>query len=474
MLKSISALFSVFSEFDLSSRPTVVAAVSGGSDSTAMLMLLQNHLHEEAPSTHLLAVTVDHGLRASSAEEANHVARLCAGHGITHRIMRWTDPKPPSGIPAAAREARYRLLAQAAREAGTDIVVTGHTAEDQAETVFMRKQRGDGLGLAGMAPATLYDGAVWLLRPLLSERRGLLRDYLGWRGISWSEDATNTDSRFERPRVRARLAASPKPKARPSLYSDPIWDDIFSDPDSSGQRPRARKTEMSALLGLARQTARSRIRLGSRAAALIAALARRAAPGLLHLDPSFVKHTDREAVLYALRVLLATAGGSEFLPPEGRVDTLFEELAEPPFRGTLSRALVASRRDGVWLARETRGLPGPQPVVDGMIWDGRYRLRTEKDAAELQIAARGSDNAGPTDPAGLPKSLIRAAAAARPVLCLPDGRPVPAGRELPISLVPVVAPYARFLSGFDIELVDAVSRLIDPPPLPNPPFAGHK
>lgn len=474
MLKTISSLSSIFSEFDLSSRSAVVAAVSGGSDSTAMLMLLQNHLHEKAPSTKLLAVTVDHGLRASSADEAAQVARLCAGYGIAHRLMRWTDPKPPSGIPAAAREARYRLLAQAARETGTDLVVTGHTAEDQAETVFMRKQRGEGLGLAGMAPATLYDGAVWLLRPLLGERRGLLREYLGWRGISWSEDATNADNRFERPRVRARLAAPPKPKAKVGLHSDPIWDDIFSDPDSSGQRPRARKTEIGALLGLARQTARTRIRLGSHAAALIEALARQAAPGLLHLDPSFVKHADRETALYALRVLLASAGGSAFLPPEGRVGTLFEGLAKPPFRGTLSRALVASRRDGIWLARETRGLPEPQPIVDGMIWDGRYRLRTEKDAGELHIAAQGSENAGSTDSTGLPKSLIRAAAAAMPALRLPAGRPAATVCEGAIRVVPVVAPYARFLSGFDVELAEAVSRVIDPPAVPNPPFAGHK
>jgi len=474
LLKTIGALFSVFSEFDLSSRSAVVAAVSGGSDSTAMLMLLQKHLHEEAPSTKLLAVTVDHGLRASSVEEAAQVARLCAGHGIAYRLMRWTEPKPSSGVPAAAREARYRLLAQAAREAGTDIVVTGHTADDQAETVFMRKQRGDGLGLAGMASATLYNGEIWLLRPLLSERRGLLRDYLRWRGISWSEDSTNTDDRFERPRVRARLAAPPKPKAKPSLYSDPIWDNIFDDPDNSGQRPKARKTEIGDLLGLARQTARVRIHLGSRAAALIAALARQAAPGLLHLYPSFVRHADREAALYALRVLLATVGGSEFLPPEGSVEALFDKLARPPFRGTLSRVLAASRRDGIWLARETRGLPEPQRVDDGTIWDGRYRLRVEKDAGEVHIAAQGSESAGSTDPEGLPRSLIRAAAAARPVLRLPDGRPGPTGRELRASAVPVVAPYARFLSGFDIKLAEAASRLIDPPAAPNPPFAGHK
>lgn len=450
MLKPASPLLSPFSQFDLSSRQSVIAAVSGGSDSTALLLLLHDHLvglRGNAPQ--LVAVTVDHALRASSADEAAAVARLCAGSGIEHRIMRWSEPKPSSGIPAAAREARYRLLAQAAAEAGADIVFTGHTADDQAETVFMRKERGDGMGLAGMAPGTLYDGAVWLLRPLLGERRQDLKDYLVGRGAPWSEDATNADIRFERPRARARLA-----------------------PDD---RPAEQGGEAASLLALARREAGRRTDVAGRAAGLLSALARRAAPGLLHLDPSFAGHHDREAALRALSVLLATVGGSGFPPPAERVEELLARLADPPFRGTLSRTLVAARGDGVWLARETRGLPEARPAEDGAVWDGRFRLRMGKDGGTLLIAARrsvGSEPAAALD-RRLPPSLLRAALASQPILLSAATGEVPDEPPRGVSLVPVAAPYGRFLPSFDIELARVLGRLIGAPPVPQPPFQEH-
>lgn len=451
MLKPASPLLSPFSQFDLSSRQSVIAAVSGGSDSTALLLLLHDHLlglRGSAPQ--LVAVTVDHVLRASSADEAAAVARFCAGRGIEHRTLRWSEPKPSSGIPAAAREARYRLLARAAADAGTDIVFTGHTADDQAETVFMRKERGDGMGLAGMAPATLYDGATWLLRPLLGERRQDLRDYLVARGAPWSEDATNADVRFERPRARARLAPNGQPP-----------------PESGG--------EAASLLAIAAREAARRTDIASRAAGLLSTLARMAAPGLLHIDPSFAGHHDREAALRALGVLLATVGGSGFPPPAERVEELLARLADPPLRGTLSRTLIAARGDGVWLARETRGLPEAGPAEDGAVWDGRFRLRMGKDQSVLHVAARrfvGGEPAGAPD-RRLPPSLSRAALASQPILLSAATGEVLDKPPGGVCLVPVAAPYARFLTSFDIELARALGKLIGAPPVPQPPFQEH-
>jgi|DewCreStandDraft_4_1066084.scaffolds.fasta_scaffold20188_2 tRNA(Ile)-lysidine synthase len=146
-LREAAALFS-----DLANSPALVLAVSGGPDSTALLVLAARWRASLKTGPKLVAVTVDHGLRPESAAEAQAVARLARRLRVAHRILRWQGRKPKTGVQAAARAARYRLLAQAAREAGARHVLTAHTRDDQAETVLLRLARGSGLaGLAAMA-----------------------------------------------------------------------------------------------------------------------------------------------------------------------------------------------------------------------------------------------------------------------------------------------------------------------------------
>lgn len=153
----------------------------------------------------LLAVTVDHGLRAEAAQEALMVGELCARLGVEHHTQRWSGEKPEAGVQEKARAARYVLLAEEARAAGATAIVTAHTLDDQAETLLMRMAAGSGLaGLAGMAPRSAVNGVV-LARPLLGVGKSRLVATCGARKLSFVRDPSNDDPRFTRIRWRGLL-----------------------------------------------------------------------------------------------------------------------------------------------------------------------------------------------------------------------------------------------------------------------------
>jgi len=197
----------------LETLPGLVIAVSGGPDSTALLVLAARwakRLGRSAPR--LLAATVDHGLRRQSAAEAAAVRALARRLGVSHRTLRWRGKKPQSGLQEAARAARYGLLAQAARRAGYAHILTGHTLDDQAETVLLRLTRGSGLaGLRGMASPTplpfAEGGKMLLVRPFLAIAKSRLVATLQAAAIAYSEDPSNLDPRFTRARLRALMPA---------------------------------------------------------------------------------------------------------------------------------------------------------------------------------------------------------------------------------------------------------------------------
>lgn len=190
---------------ELKSSPALVLAVSGGPDSVALMWLAARWRRSLSRGPQLTVVTVDHGLRPEAAREAREVKQLATELGLTHRTLRWRGVKPKRGLPAAAREARYRLLAQAARKAGASHVLTAHTRDDQAETLLMRLVRGSGLaGLSAMARRTERDGIV-LARPLLDVPKSQLVATLKRAKIGFADDPTNRDTAFTRPRLRALL-----------------------------------------------------------------------------------------------------------------------------------------------------------------------------------------------------------------------------------------------------------------------------
>lgn len=402
-----------FARIDLSARSGIVVGLSGGSDSTALLVLLHEWLRRNRPGCALLAVTVDHRLRPESAREAWQMAEFCAGLGIAHRISEWRDGRPSSAIAATAREARYRLLAEAAAEAGTDLVLVAHTADDQAETVMMRLARGEGSGLAGMAASTLLDGWCWIVRPLLGCRRDMLREELRRRGIGWIDDPGNADPVQERVRVRKAL------------------------------REQGRTEEMLTLAALH----------GARRARLSAAAATRISTGAASPSPGLVRFARGEADdawLQAVRVLLALCGGRPHLPAVAATRDLLSRLAGG--RAALARTLVTPRRAELFLHRELRDLP--EADEDG-IYDGRYRIGRDAVRQGWRLVRRH----------GRGRSLAASALATVPVLRAP---PPPAAA--PPAVEPVLAPFDRFLPGFDLDTAQAAARLMGRRPYPPAPM----
>ena len=322
-------------------------AVSGGGDSVALLVAVAR-----LPGVMVVAASVDHGLRDDSRAEADAVAALCARLGVAHRRLDWWRDGDAGNLQAAARRARRALIGGWARERGLQAVLLGHTLDDQAETVLMRLARGSGVdGLSGMAEATEREGVLWL-RPFLGTRRAALRGFLRVHGVSWAEDPSNLDRRFQRVRAREALAA---------LLPLGI--------DAAG---------LAATAGRMR---RARVALEAQTGAALEALARDdrgtvvVARAALSLLPEI---RDR---LFA-RLVMGMSGAGH--PP--RLAGLQRWIAQGgSFMGCLLRDEGASLR----LMREFQAVAGVTAPA-GTLWDGRWRASGPGDE-HVQLRALGPD-----------------------------------------------------------------------------------
>jgi tRNA(Ile)-lysidine synthase len=201
----------------LNGMSRLALAVSGGSDSMAMLRMVHEWTSTQDKPPTIFVLTVDHGLREAALDETRQVAQWCAALGIAHETLHWNGPKPLTGIQAKARAARYDLMSAWCTAHNVPALLTAHTADDQAETVVMRSARtSSAKSLAGIWPERDWNG-VRVLRPLLGLRRVDLRSYLNERNQNWIDDPSNDDVRFERVRVRRALAGDAEGFAEQAL-----------------------------------------------------------------------------------------------------------------------------------------------------------------------------------------------------------------------------------------------------------------
>jgi tRNA(Ile)-lysidine synthase len=359
-----AALSSAFAP--LEAYPSAALAVSGGPDSMALMHLASRWLSLKGRGPGGIAVlTVDHGLRPQSADEAEFVAGRAKALGFTHTTLAWTGEKPKTGIQAAAREARYGLMTAYCREHGLACLVTAHTEDDQAETFLMRLRRGSGLdGLASMAAVSERGGAA-LVRPLLGLSKARLTAHLRSLAIPFVSDPSNSNASFERVRVRhAMKTLAAAGIARPALAL------------AASRLGRSRE----ALSGIAADFLERNFRVTS------------LAQGQINLE-SFLSLSP-EIALRVLSRALALTGGKEEPPRMAKVERLLAGLRAGKREAALGGCLVIAAAGALNFYREPGRMGQARLVCEPgstRAWDGRFVLTIDAGmSGDFSVAPLGA------------------------------------------------------------------------------------
>lgn len=312
----------------------IAVAVSGGADSLCALMLTAAWAARHG--RRVLALSVDHGLNPDSAAWTRSVARAAEDLGADFQALAWCGAKPATGIPAAARQARHALLADAARAAGAGVIVTGHSLDDAFENALM--------GLGGLdewAPSPVWPQGrgLFLLRPLLSHRRAPIRHALAKAGLSWIDDPANANPEHPRVRARGRLEQEDPP--------------IIVEPAQAADLAASCRFEGEAIM------------IGRRDLAASAPQSR---------------------ALMIAAAAVCTGGGTR--PPRAhRLARLVSALAgNEMFTASLAGARIAAG-DTVVFTREAGrgGLPSARLAAGEIgVWDGRYEIKSGAEVSEVR------------------------------------------------------------------------------------------
>ena len=330
-----------FSEFAarLDGDGPVGVAVSGGGDSVALLYALA--AWGQRP---LEVFCVDHGLNPQSPQWTQSVADHAARVGAGFTALRWHGEKPQTGLSAAARLARHRLLAEAARQKGVAVLCLAHTIDDIAEAEVMREQ-GSNVGVPRMwspSPVWPEGRGIFLYRPFLNVRREALRGYLRGLGVNWIEDPANDSPHSLRARTRKTLRDQPVEVAMPDVG-------VTVTP---GQMQALRHAPE---------------RLGPL--------------GMIAFKAGLFDTLPREFAVKLLATAMVCAGGGDRLPKQDKVAGLLDNLSSGrPL--TLTGARIC-RQDGlIMICRETgdigRNHPGTLSFgrAGEAVWDGRFAIRS--------------------------------------------------------------------------------------------------
>ncbi|WP_120502273.1 tRNA lysidine(34) synthetase TilS [Roseovarius sp. EL26] len=386
---------------------TLGVAVSGGSDSLALLHILHDWQTEGGPK--LCAVTVDHGIRNESAHEAEEVGQTCQSLGLSHEILQWRDWDGQGNLPDQARRARYGLMADWGEAQGISHIAIGHTADDQAETFLMRLAREAGVdGLSAMT-SSWRQGSVTFCRPMLHVTRAELRDDLRARAVQWIDDPSNEDLTYQR--VRARQAMG-----------------HLADLGITVQG----LSQVAHHMAEVRQTLYWYVFLAARELVRFHA-------GDLVIDRKGYRTLRPEVARRLLQAGLKWINGTDYAPRGRAMDLLMEAI-----RGgtdmTLQGCLIRVDKDQLRIGREA-GYVAKTVTSVGEIWDDRWRVRAPENKLEMSdIVIRALGESGLSQcpdrhDCGMPATSLRASPA------------VWKGQQV------LAAPLAGLHNGWQVELI---------------------
>ena len=362
----------------LARASALVLAVSGGANSTALLVLAERWRAARKTGPTLVAVTIDHGLRPESAAEARAVKRLAGRLGVQHRTLRWGGQKPKTGLQQAARIARYGLLAAFARTLRANHILTAHTLDDQAETVLIRISRGSGIsglgGMRSMTPLALAPSSTHAARRTLSRSwrsPGLVQSCSGHSldpPGGPMQPKTQPKTRGDKTRGELLLVRPFLGIAKARLIATVQAADIPYVEDASNRDPRFARSRLRELMpalareGLdagrlalfARRLQRAETALEAAVDVAAARVARRPFPnaGAVMLDAASFFDLPQEIALRLLARSLAQSG-DEGPAQLGKVEALYERLATAKeagsvrLRRTLAGAMVTLNKAGL-------------------------------------------------------------------------------------------------------------------------------
>jgi tRNA(Ile)-lysidine synthase len=328
----------------------VAVAVSGGADSLSLCLLADEWAR--ASGREIVALSIDHALRAQSAGECQFVKGTLNAYGIEHHTLVWEGEKPLSGIQAAARQARYQLLQDWCDGEGIRDLLVGHHQNDQAETFMMRLVRGSSVdGLSAMKSVSTY-GKLRVLRPLLTVPKDALVTFLEDRKLSWVEDPSNKDESFDRVKMRNAME---------------VLSAIGLTPERLSQTALSMQRVRTCLEGITEKWLTRNTKLFQE--------------GYVLLNFSALENEDEEVVLRGLRRIGMDISGDTYPP---RLDSLQRLLRKLRLKedGTLMGCRWIVQQETVLICREVRETEFPTNV---------YHIDFKDKSSDLYMRVLGED-----------------------------------------------------------------------------------